>query len=105
MFPNAGNKLDLDSARAVLVEEGEACATQHGCPFVEISAKMGTGVPGIFMSLARHIFVARRQQASLRASTEGDAIAVASVGRGTPKSTLLPPKQKSISEKSRCILL
>ena len=89
-----GNKLDLDDSRAVLVEEGEACAAQHACPFSETSAKLNRGVHEVFMSLARRILEARREtDVSPTSSVEHSVVPTA--------------KQSSSSSKPkhRCVLL
>ena len=65
----------------------------------EASAKLGTGVTGVFMSLARRIVVARK---SLRASTVGG-------GAGTSGDDVPPPTTKASKPKApgafRCVLL
>ncbi|EEF42866.1 ras-related protein RABC2a [Ricinus communis] len=50
-----GNKLDIDSERAVSREEGMALAKEHGCAFLECSAKTRENVEKCFEELALKI--------------------------------------------------
>mmetsp|Transcript_41791 Transcript_41791/g.79841 ORF Transcript_41791/g.79841 Transcript_41791/m.79841 type:complete len:203 (+) Transcript_41791:216-824(+) len=50
-----GNKMDLESKRAVSREEGVALARSHGCLFLESSAKSRTGVAQAFQELVQRI--------------------------------------------------
>lgn len=48
----AGNKLDLDSRRAVSTEEAQSYATENGLIFMETSAKDCTNISELFTALA-----------------------------------------------------
>ena len=48
-----GNKLDLDSERAVSTKEGQELAASFGCPFMETSAKARIRVEDAFYELVR----------------------------------------------------
>lgn len=50
-----GNKFDLQSARKVSQEEGQALARQYGCPFFETSATLRYYVDDTFHTLVREI--------------------------------------------------
>ena len=50
-----GNKVDLDSRRAVSYEEGEKFAKEHGLIFLETSAKTAANVEEAFIQTARMI--------------------------------------------------
>ena len=50
-----GNKIDLDSERAVSFEEGEEFAKVNNMPFFETSAKLGTNIESIFVKSAEMI--------------------------------------------------
>jgi len=50
-----GNKLDLDSERAVSTKEGQELAASFGCPFMETSAKARIRVEDAFYELVREI--------------------------------------------------
>ena len=50
-----GNKIDLDSSRAVSTEEGEDFANMNGMPFFETSAKSGENIDSIFTNTATEI--------------------------------------------------
>jgi GTPase KRas protein len=63
-----GNKCDLESSRAVSVEEGRALAEKHQCPFYECSAKSNINVDEVFVELVRLV----RQFADHLSSTKGD---------------------------------
>jgi small GTP-binding protein len=43
-----GNKIDLEDERIVSCEQGRAKAAPFGCPFIEVSAKTGSGVKELF---------------------------------------------------------
>lgn len=51
----AGNKADLESARAVTVEEATAYATENGLFFMETSAKTAANVNELFSEIARKL--------------------------------------------------
>lgn len=51
-----GNKCDLDSARQVTREEGEAFARKHGLVFMETSAKTAENVDDAFLRTANLIY-------------------------------------------------
>jgi len=46
-----GNKMDLDSKRAVTTQEGEDFARKHGLSFLETSAKTADNVEQVSFSL------------------------------------------------------
>jgi len=50
-----GNKTDLAERREVLPETAEMFSQQHNLPYVECSAKTGTGVDKAFMTLVNKI--------------------------------------------------
>lgn len=50
-----GNKADLESARAVTVEEATAYATENGLFFMETSAKTAANVNELFSEIARKL--------------------------------------------------
>lgn len=50
-----GNKVDLESRRAVSYEEGEKFAKEHGLIFLETSAKTAANVEEAFIQTARMI--------------------------------------------------
>ena len=47
-----GNKTDLDDIRQVTEEEGQSKATDTGCLFMEVSAKVGVNIKQMFRALA-----------------------------------------------------
>lgn len=51
-----GNKVDLESKRAVSYEEGKAFADTHGLIFIETSAKTAQNVEEAFVSTANSIY-------------------------------------------------
>ena len=51
----AGNKMDLESSRAVSREEGEDFAKMNGMPFFETSAKNGENIDLLFTNTATEI--------------------------------------------------
>eukprot|EP01114_Cavostelium_apophysatum_P000829 TRINITY_DN10731_c0_g1_i1.p1 TRINITY_DN10731_c0_g1~~TRINITY_DN10731_c0_g1_i1.p1 ORF type:complete len:186 (-),score=21.53 TRINITY_DN10731_c0_g1_i1:31-588(-) len=51
-----GNKCDLESLRCVTADQGIELSRKWTCPYLETSAKRGTGVPSIFQTLARLIY-------------------------------------------------
>ena len=50
-----GNKCDLEEERLVTKEEGEALASQFGCPYFETSAKEHINVEEAFSQLVREV--------------------------------------------------
>ena len=50
-----GNKIDLDSERAVSYEDGEEFAKMNNMPFFETSAKTGVNIENIFVKSAEMI--------------------------------------------------
>lgn len=50
-----GNKMDLDSERAVLENEGKRMANSWGCEYMECSAKANTNVTELFVTFTRNI--------------------------------------------------
>lgn len=54
-LPAAGNKADLESSRAVTVEEAQAYATENGLFFMETSAKTAANVNELFSEIARKL--------------------------------------------------
>lgn len=50
-----GNKLDLDSKRAITFDEGQAFAKEYGLLFLEASAKTGDYVEEAFVSAAINV--------------------------------------------------
>lgn len=50
-----GNKVDREKERRVSREEGKAFARQHGCLFIETSAKSNVKVAQAFEELVRKI--------------------------------------------------
>ncbi|KAK4840359.1 hypothetical protein QYF36_006840 [Acer negundo] len=57
-----GNKVDRESERAVSREEGIALAKEHGCLFVECSAKTGENVEQCFEQLALKMMEVSKQK-------------------------------------------
>lgn len=53
--PITGNKADLESSRAVTVEEATAYATENGLFFMETSAKTAANVNELFSEIARKL--------------------------------------------------
>ena len=51
----AGNKIDLESHRAVDHEEAKVFAEQHGLIFMETSAKFAKNVQDIFLMIAKNL--------------------------------------------------
>lgn len=109
-----GNKTDLQEARAVSTEEGQARAQELGCIFTETSAKAGHNVKTMFRTLAAA--VPRPQPAPTpaeqtavqvtvasdatgpggTAATGSDGLAVAGAGTGTggrAPGTAAPPSR------------
>lgn len=50
-----GNKVDKEYSRVVTEDEGQKFAEEHGCLFVECSAKKGVGVNGAFDDLVNKV--------------------------------------------------
>jgi len=61
-----GNKLDLDSERAVSTKEGQDLAASFGCPFMETSAKARIRVEDAFYELVREIRKSQQSKAPAR---------------------------------------
>ncbi|TXG58425.1 hypothetical protein EZV62_016254 [Acer yangbiense] len=59
---HVGNKVDRESERAVSREEGIALAKEHGCMFLECSAKTGENVEQIFEQFALKIMEVSKQK-------------------------------------------
>eukprot|EP01105_Mastigella_eilhardi_P022736 TRINITY_DN5649_c0_g1_i6.p1 TRINITY_DN5649_c0_g1~~TRINITY_DN5649_c0_g1_i6.p1 ORF type:complete len:228 (+),score=58.69 TRINITY_DN5649_c0_g1_i6:79-684(+) len=70
-----GNKLDLDSQRAVSKSEGEAFAKEHGLLFLETSAKTNEHVEEAFVSTAKQIYD-RIQRGAVDVSNEAFGVKV-----------------------------
>lgn len=49
----AGNKVDLDSSRVVETDEAQAYCSEHGCIYLETSAKTGQNINKIFQEIAK----------------------------------------------------
>ncbi|KAK4324095.1 hypothetical protein Pmani_005253 [Petrolisthes manimaculis] len=97
------NKRDLDHARQVTVEEGQALSLQHGCQFYEVSAaESHVGVTLAFQSLLRetralHLTATTRSNHLLPRQRRISIVAVSRmigslIGRGSdpPSPTLRP---------------
>jgi Ras-related protein Rab-1A len=54
-----GNKCDLESKRVIDTAVAKDFAKAHGLPYLETSAKMGSGVEEAFMQLAKRIVETR----------------------------------------------
>lgn len=50
-----GNKSDLDSKRAVQMDDGQRLADSQGIPFLETSAKSNVNIDEAFMTMAKLI--------------------------------------------------
>lgn len=86
-----GNKKDMESERAVEVEEAEACAKNFdNCKFMEVSAKTNDGVTDLFETIVREIF-AKDPNAG-----QGDAGAAGVLGAGTEAPTASSGKKKKL---------
>lgn len=83
-----GNKVDLDSERAVLDAEGKRLAKEWGCEYMECSAKADTNVTQLFVNFTRNI---------LKTSTDpnkgGGGGTVMGAGKQR-KAAPAPPKKK-----------
>ena len=51
MIALVGNKLDLQSKRAVQTDDAQAYAEENGLLFMETSAKAGTNVTDVFTAI------------------------------------------------------
>ncbi|KAG5556818.1 hypothetical protein RHGRI_007165 [Rhododendron griersonianum] len=68
-----GNKVDLESERVVSREEGIELAKEHGCLFLECSAKTRENVGQCFEELALKSQVSKKQKAMRKLSTMQDS--------------------------------
>lgn len=81
-----GNKCDLESQRAVSVEEGQAMARQfNNCRFVETSAKQRVNVEDAFYELVRQVRIFNKDPGG----------GSSSFGRSSPTRTLTGKSLKS----------
>jgi small GTP-binding protein len=62
-----GNKSDLPEQRAVTIDQGRDCASQHNIPFLETSAKDSTNIEEAFRQLVAAI-ISRMSKIELRRS-------------------------------------
>ncbi|EAU31092.1 hypothetical protein ATEG_08960 [Aspergillus terreus NIH2624] len=70
----AGNKCDLKDARAIAARDGLEYARQHGCGFMETSAREMVNIEETFALLVRRVVEARRlHYQSGRATAHGPA--------------------------------
>ncbi|KAJ5288500.1 hypothetical protein N7478_001530 [Penicillium angulare] len=67
----AGNKCDLKDGRAVTSREGLEYARQHGCGFMETSAREMVNIEETFAHLVRRVVEARRVHSQPQTNTLG----------------------------------
>ena len=79
-----GNKVDLEDTRQVGVAEGKALAAKHGMMFFETSAKNGTNVESVFMTIAQDIV---QHSPNIAVETAGKALSSANQGKDKAHST------------------
>ena len=90
-----GNKVDLDSRRAVSYEEGEKFAKEHGLIFLETSAKTAANVEEAFIQTARLIHE-KIQNGTFDVSNEAHGIKLGpQAGAGTAGGSAAPPPTSS----------
>ncbi len=84
-----GNKKDLDSVREVSIEEGQHCAEEHKCYFLETSALDNADkmVEKVFMTLAEDIIVKKNEEEDVKGVDQGQKIDL-----GTTQNK--PPEEK-----------
>ncbi|KAM7539041.1 hypothetical protein Aperf_G00000049123 [Anoplocephala perfoliata] len=56
-----GNKTDDSGKRTVKIQEGSSLAAENGALFLETSAKFGTNVDSVFLSITRNLIRKREQ--------------------------------------------
>ena len=61
VFMIVGHKSDMNEARAVTTHEGKTFAEFHGLRFLETSAKNGTNVEDVFVTIAKDIYTMLEQ--------------------------------------------
>ena len=90
-----GNKNDLESDRAVSIEEAQAFANQHNLIYVETSAKTGNNVDAAFVNTAKEI-MQKIENAEYDLSNEQCGI---KIGNSSFKEQL---QKKSVANKNEC---
>jgi Ras-related protein Rab-2A len=90
-----GNKNDLETDRAVSVEEAQAFADQHNLIYVETSAKSGNNVDAAFINTAKEI-MQKIENAEYDLSNEQCGI---KIGNSSFKEQL---QKKSVANKDGC---
>ncbi|CAG9330568.1 unnamed protein product [Blepharisma stoltei] len=93
-----GNKVDLESNRAITAEEGEKFASEHGILFIEASAKEAFNVDEAFVNSAKAVLV-KLENGEYNLSTEHCGI---KVGNAALKDTLARKSGNVQNKKCEC---